>query len=118
MLKRTAVTLGNDLLDQMCRGLSKFAGVTPISFALVAAMILGYIVLIAPGDSTWSRSGYEAHGDGPGSRFRLWVVLVSAGAYALAMYTKGNQLRLNQVDRVDVDVESRAGRKERATLQC
>ena len=38
--------------------------------------------------------------------FPIWVVLVSAGAYALAMYTKGDELRLNQVDLVDVDVQS------------
>ena len=42
--------------------------------------------------------------------FPLWVVLVSAGAYALAMYTKGDDLRLNQIDLVDVDVASGSAR--------
>jgi hypothetical protein len=94
-----------DVLDQMCQGLSKFAGVTPISFALVAAMILGYIVLIGPGDYFFVKRVLKRM-ELTWITFPLWVVLVSAGAYALAMYTKGNQLRLNQVDLVDVDVAS------------
>ncbi len=94
-----------DLLDQMCRGLSKFAGVTPISFALVAAMILGYIVLIGPGDYFLVKRLLKRM-ELTWITFPLWVVLVTAGAYALATYTKGDELRLNQVDLVDVDVES------------
>jgi hypothetical protein len=106
---QTASMLGTrrtpDLLDQMCQGLSKFTGVTPISFALVAAMILGYIVLIGPGDYFLVKRLLKRM-ELTWITFPLWVVLVSAGAYALAMYTKGNELRLNQVDLVDVDVAS------------
>ncbi|HVU87253.1 MAG TPA: hypothetical protein VHD36_08025 [Pirellulales bacterium] len=94
-----------DLLDQMCQGLSKFTGVTPISFALVAAMILGYIVLIGPGDYFLVKRLLKRM-ELTWVTFPLWVVLVSAGAYALATYTKGHELRLNQVDLVDVDVAS------------
>ena len=68
-------------------------------------MILGYIVLIGPGDYFLVKRLLKRM-ELTWITFPLWVVLVSAGAYALAMYTKGNQLRLNQVDLVDVDVES------------
>jgi len=94
-----------DLLGQMRSGLDNFTGVTPISFAVVAAMILGYIVLIGPGDYFLVKKLLKRM-ELTWITFPLWVVLVSVGAYALAVYTKGDDLRLNQVDLVDVDVQS------------
>ncbi|MES1213677.1 MAG: hypothetical protein ABUL64_03745, partial [Singulisphaera sp.] len=93
-----------DLFERMRRGLNEFVGVTPISFALVAAMILGYIALIGPGDYFLVKRLLKRM-ELTWITFPIWVVLVSVGAYCLAMYTKGDQLRLNQIDLVDVDVE-------------
>jgi hypothetical protein len=96
---------GWDLVSALRTGLDNFRGVTPISFAVVAALILGYIVLIGPGDYFLVKRVLRRM-ELTWITFPLWVVLVSAGAYALAMYTKGDDLRLNQVDLVDVDVAS------------
>jgi len=95
----------SDLLDSLRRGLGNFTDVTPISFALVAALILGYIVLIGPGDFFLVKHVLKRM-ELTWVTFPLWVVLVSGSAYALAVYTKGDDLRLNQVDLVDVDMES------------
>jgi hypothetical protein len=100
---------GVDLLADLRSGIENFKGVTPISFALVAALILGYIVLIGPGDYFLVKRLLKRM-ELTWITFPIWVVLVSAGAYALAVYTKGDDLRLNQVDLIDVDVASQSAR--------
>ncbi|MBI2824827.1 MAG: hypothetical protein HYX69_09090 [Planctomycetia bacterium] len=98
-----------DLANQLRLGLDNFRNVTTISFAVVALLILGYIVLIGPGDYFLVKRLLKRM-ELTWITFPLWVVLVSAGAYALALYTKGDDLRLNQVDLVDVDVQSGVAR--------
>ncbi|HEY2837634.1 MAG TPA: hypothetical protein VGJ26_00685 [Pirellulales bacterium] len=92
-----------DLAGQMQSGLDQFAGVTRIPFALVALLILGYIALIGPGDYFLVKRVLKRM-ELTWVTFPLWVILVSGGAYLLAVYTKGDDLRLNQVDLIDVDV--------------
>ncbi|HEY4309927.1 MAG TPA: hypothetical protein VGN12_10785 [Pirellulales bacterium] len=94
-----------DLLDRMRSGLNEFVGVTPISFAVVAAMIVGYILLIGPGDYFLVKRLLKRM-ELTWITFPIWVALVSAAAYSLAVYTKGSALRLNQVDLVDIDMEN------------
>jgi len=94
-----------DIASQMQSGLDQFAGVTRIPFAFVALLILGYIALIGPGDYFLVKRVLKRM-ELTWITFPLWVLLVSGGAYALAVYTKGDDLRLNQVDLVDVDVAS------------
>jgi len=91
-----------DLASQMQSGLDTFTGVTRIPFALVALLILGYIVLIGPGDYFLVKRVLKRM-ELTWITFPLWVILVSGGAYVLARYTKGDDLRLNQVDLIDVD---------------
>jgi len=81
-----------------------FAGVSPVPFAIVALLVVVYILLIGPGDyylvtkilkrpqATWVS-------------FPLMVVAVSVAAYFFANWMKGDQLRVNQVEIVDVLAE-------------
>jgi hypothetical protein len=94
-----------DLSSQLRSSLDEFNGVTVIPFALVAIMIVGYILLIGPGDYFLLKKLLRRM-EWTWFTFPLIVIVVGATAYWLAYYLKGNQLRVNQVDLVDVDVAS------------
>jgi hypothetical protein len=96
----------NDLSGQLRSSLDKFSGVKVIPFALVALMIVGYILLIGPGDYFLLKKIFRRM-EWTWFTFPLVVVAVSLGAYFLAYYLKGDQLRVNQVDLVDVDVATK-----------
>ncbi len=101
-----AVHLGiTDLAGQLRGALDQFAGVELAPFWLVAALIFVYLLLIGPLDFLLHRklTGRMALS---WVTFPFWVLLFSAGAYWGAERLKGNQLRVNQVDLVDVDVAS------------
>jgi hypothetical protein len=82
---------------------SKFAGVTTVPFALVAILVIGYILLIGPGDYFFVKKILRRM-ELTWITFPLIVVGVSAGAFWLAHWMKGDQLRVNQVEIVDVDI--------------
>lgn len=92
-----------DVAAELRGALDNFPGVQPVSFALVALLILVYIVLIGPGDYFFVKK-ILGRMELTWITFPLIVVLVSGGAYGLAYWTKGTELRLNQVDVIDVDV--------------
>ncbi len=95
----------NDLTGQLRSALEQFNSVRLIPFWLIVVMIVVYILLIGPADYfllrkvlrrmmlTWVT-------------FSATVVVVAAAAYLLAYDTKGTQLRLNQVDLLDIDATS------------
>jgi hypothetical protein len=95
----------NDLAGQLRSALDLFDGVGIASFSLVAGLIVLYILLIGPGDyfflnkivrrMTWTWF-----------TFPLVVVLTTIGVVYLTHHLRGNQIRLNQVDLVDVDAVS------------
>jgi len=95
----------NDLSGQLRSALDRFTGVRLVPFSLVAGLIVLYILLIGPGDYFFLRKVVRRM-EWTWLTFPLIVVLVSAGAYFLAYYLKGDQLRVNQVDLVDVDAAS------------
>ena len=76
-----------------------------VPFWLVAGLILIYLLLIGPGDyfllrklggrMTWTWLTFPAV-----------VVLVCLGAYVLAHAMKGSEVKINQLDLVDVDAAS------------
>lgn len=94
-----------DLSGQLRGALDQFPGIRLIPFWFVALLILGYVALIGPVDYflvhkllkrpelTWVS-------------FPLIVLATCVGAYLLAWRMKGDQLRVNQVDLVDCDVQS------------
>ncbi len=80
---------------------SKFAGVSTIPFFLVGALVVGYILLIGPGDYFFV-SRVLKRAELTWITFPVIVASVSVGAYFLAAWLKGDQMRVNQVEIVDV----------------
>ncbi len=94
----------SDISGQLRSALDRFTGVWLVPFGVVVAVILLYLVLIGPGDY-WLLSRLKRLG-WTWATFPLLVVVFSAGAYWAAYRLKGTELRLNQVDLVDVDTRT------------
>lgn len=96
----------DDLSGQLRASLDhEFTGVTTVSFSLVALLVVIYILLIGPVDYLLVKRVFKRT-ELTWITFPTIVLAVSFGAYWLASYLKGDQLRVNQVDIVDVDEES------------
>ncbi len=91
-----------DLSGQLRSALDEFTGVRTIPFSIVALLIIFYILLIGPGDYFFLRKIVRRM-EWTWLSFPIIVVVVSGAAYMLAYYLKGDQLRVNQADLVDVD---------------
>lgn len=94
-----------DLAGQLRGALDQFPGIRLIPFWFVAVLILGYVALIGPLDYLLVHKLLKRP-ELTWFTFPLMVLATCAGAYALAWRMKGDQLRVNQVDLVDCDVES------------
>jgi hypothetical protein len=94
-----------DLSGQLRSALDSFSGVRLAPFWLVAGLIVGYLLLIGPGDYFFLRK-LVGRMEWTWLSFPLLVVLACVGAYVLAHRLKGDQLKLSQADLVDVDVAS------------
>lgn len=92
-----------DLVDQLRRALDVFPGVSLVPFFWVAMLVAGYVVLIGPGDFKLQR--YFGRMELTWLTFPLIVSATSVGGYWFAGWLKGDQLRINQVDVIDVDAE-------------
>jgi len=84
---------------------NKFVGVEVVPFALVAFFVVIYILLIGPGDYFLVKK-FLKRPELTWITFPLIVLGVSAAAYWYANSKKGDQLRVNQVEIVDVDTTS------------
>ncbi len=82
--------------------LDQFRGVRIVPFWVVGSLIFGYILLVGPIDYLIVRRVFKRM-ELTWITFPVIVLVVSVGAYAAACWTKGSQLRLNQVDLVDID---------------
>ncbi|HTU24842.1 MAG TPA: hypothetical protein VMF30_05565, partial [Pirellulales bacterium] len=98
-----------DMAGQLHMALSQFAGVELVPFAAVAAIVGVYLLCIGPLDYFFLK---KIVGRMPWTwlTFPAVVVAFSGGTYLLAHRLKGNELRLNQVDLVDIDAESHVAR--------
>jgi len=94
-----------DISGQLRSALDHFAEVRIAPFWLVAGLIVVYLLLIGPGDFFFLRKLVGRMG-WTWFTFPLIVLLVCTGAYLLAYRLKGDRLRVNQVDLVDVDAVS------------
>ncbi|MGD0653014.1 MAG: hypothetical protein ABSA16_01595 [Thermoguttaceae bacterium] len=94
-----------DLSGQLRSALDAFTGVRIIPFWFVASMIIFYILLIGPGDYFFLRK-FVRRMEWTWLSFPVIVVAVSGAALMLAYYMKGDRLRVNQADLVDVDAAS------------
>lgn len=94
-----------DLAGQLRTALDvQFIGVRVVPFAFVAALIVGYILLIGPGDYFFVTRVLKRT-ELTWVTFPVLVAAVSVGAYYLAYRMKGDQLRVNQVELVDVALD-------------
>ncbi len=92
-----------ELKAQLRKELETFEAVTPISFAVVAFFILFYIVLVGPLDYFVLKKVFKKL-ELTWITFPLTVIVVSVVAYFAAYSIKGDDLRVNKVDVIDVDM--------------
>ncbi|RIK78761.1 MAG: hypothetical protein DCC67_11305 [Planctomycetota bacterium] len=100
----------DDLMDRLRRALdSSLMGIHTIPFSWVALAVVAYVALIGPGDFFLVKRAL--------GRMQLtWVTFpvaaaaISAAAYWAAYRAKGVELRVNQVEVVDIDVGAGAVR--------
>lgn len=98
-----------DLAGQLRGALDQFAEAPVVSFMLVSLLILGYLVLVGPIPFLVFRR-WPQHS--PWSWVVLGVLLVAAAALAhlLAARWKSPRMLANQVDLLDVDLQTRLAR--------
>jgi hypothetical protein len=105
----------NDVASQLHRQLDNF-DVPVISFGWVALFILLYILVVGPLDYLILKKVFKRL-EWTWITFPTVVLLVSVVAYYTAYALKGNDLKVNQVDLVDIDQRTdldAAGRTRRA----
>lgn len=98
-----------DLSGQLRVALDQFQGVHLISFLLIGVIIVGYLLLIGPGDYFLLKN-YLPRMEWTWVTFPLFVVLACAVSWGVAFWAKGTTLRMNQVDVLDCDLSSRVVR--------
>jgi hypothetical protein len=91
-----------DLSGQLRSALDRFTGVRLVPFGAVALLVVLYILWIGPGDYFFLRK-FVRRMEWTWFTFPAIVLATSGGAYFMAYRLKGDQLRVNQVDLVDVD---------------
>lgn len=95
----------DDMAGQLRSALDQFAGIPAVSFWLVVAVFLGYLVLIGPVEYLFLRKVLRRM-EWTWLTFPPLVLACCLAAYVTAHWLKGDEIRLNQVDLVDVDVSS------------
>ncbi len=93
----------DDMAGQLRSALDQFSGVWLVPFWVVVALIAVYILLIGPGDYFFLRK-VTRRMQWTWLTFPAIVLVFSVGAYLAAHWLKGNRVRINQIDLVDVDV--------------
>jgi len=95
-----------DLSATLRTGLDEFRGVKPVSFAIVAVLIGAYLLAIGPFDYYVVRKLLNMP-ELTWLTFPTYVAIFCGIAWGLAYRFKGDQLRMNQIDLIDVDLEGR-----------
>ena len=100
------VTFGySDMAGQLRSSLDQFDGVRMVPFWVVAALLVGYILLIGPGDYFFLRK-IVGRMHWTWLTFPAVVLVLSVAAWLLARGLKGDRLHVDQVDLVNVDAVS------------
>jgi hypothetical protein len=92
-----------ELAGRLVTSLEAFPDVPVISFGWVALFILIYILIVGPLDYFFLKKVVKRL-ELTWITFPAVVIVISAVAYFAAYYLKGNDLRINKVDVVDVDL--------------
>lgn len=95
----------DDLLGQMRAALDQFSTVRLVPFSWIAMLVGVYILLIGPLDYLILRRMGRRFG-WTWLTFPLFVLAGCAMAASLTQTWKGQQIRINQVDLVDIDAKS------------
>lgn len=95
-----------DVQTQLQSGVESFDGVPIISFGWVALFILLYILVVGPLDYFFLKKVVKRL-ELTWVTFPLVVVLVSAAAYFTAYAIKGDDQKLNKLDLIDIDLQTR-----------
>jgi len=93
-----------ELESQLCNGLETFSEVPVVSFGWVALFILLYIIVIGPLDYLFLKYVLKRM-EFAWITFPAIVLIVSGVSYLVAYYLKGNELKINKVDVVDIVAE-------------
>ncbi len=99
----------SDMSTLLRRSLDQFGGMMVVPFGWVAAFIAIYILLIGPGDYFFLKKVVKRM-ELTWITFPTIVVAVSLLAYYAAYKIKGTNIRVNQIDAVDVDMVNRITR--------
>jgi hypothetical protein len=94
-----------ELGTELRRQLEDFKGIPPVSFGWVALFILFYIILIGPLDYLVLKKVFKRL-EFTWITFPTIVIAVSIAAYFTAYALKGEDLRVNKVDLVEVDLQT------------
>jgi hypothetical protein len=96
----------DEALQSYVNRLDQFEGVPVISFGWVALFILLYILVVGPLDYLFLKKVVKRL-ELTWITFPTVVLAVSAGAYFTAYHLKGSDLRINRIDLVDYDYQSK-----------
>jgi hypothetical protein len=103
--RRNAMEQNDDLAANLEKELENFQDIPVISFGWVALFILIYILVVGPLDYFFLKKVVKRL-ELTWITFPTIVLVVSAAAYYAAYSLKGNDLRINKVDLVDLDLQS------------
>jgi hypothetical protein len=96
---------GRDLGVWIDRRLEEFADAAPIPFSLVALLLLGYIAWIGPVEYFLLKRGFQRL-ELTWITLPLTVALIGVATYSATSRWKGDELRANRIEIVDVDARS------------
>ncbi|HEV3203421.1 MAG TPA: hypothetical protein VGY77_03510 [Gemmataceae bacterium] len=96
----------NDVASMMQGNLEHFKEVSVISFGWVALFILVYIIIVGPLDYLFLKKVVKRM-ELTWITFPAVVLVVSVAAYFTAYSLKGNDLRINKLDLIDIDLANK-----------
>jgi hypothetical protein len=105
MPRYNANQFGNELAGAMERSLENFTDIPVISFGWVALFILIYILIVGPLDYFFLKKVVKRL-ELTWITFPTVVLVVSAVAYFAAYAIKGNDLKINKLDLIDIDLHN------------
>jgi hypothetical protein len=98
-------TVNNDLATKLQQNLEYFEDIPVIGFGWVALFILLYILVVGPLDYFFLKKVVKRL-ELTWITFPAVVILISVGAYFVAYWIKGDKLKMNKVDVVDIDLQT------------
>ncbi|MGY8769878.1 MAG: hypothetical protein ACKVH8_15785 [Pirellulales bacterium] len=103
---KSAAHLGyQDISGQLRMALDQFSGVQLISFLLIGTIIVVYILMIGPGDYFLLKKCFPRM-EWTWFTFPVMVIGTCVLIWQVAVWAKGTELKVNQIDLVDIDIES------------